>query len=355
MIGSLDRYLLKRVMSTFALLLIGFSGLAVVLDLLANADKAVEETGSLGDIWIYAAARLPLIAAQLAPIAGLLAALITLLALARTGELGAAAAIGASQGRVIRALAPAAAIIALSLFAIGEWATPPAADQLRAMGLNPFARLAQPTDAVWLREDNDIVRIGRISSDEQKLENVTIFRRQADGRLGYEIRADGASRVADGWRLEGVTVLATDMRPTETGDVMAWPTTLAPSAFKVLAAHPAELPLADIRTLEQSPGASPKPSFFYTLWIHRKFSAPVSGGLLLLLAAPFAGRLARGKSLATPLVAGLIVGFIYFVFENLATAAAESGAIGPIAGAWGPPAILALLILALTAFQEKPG
>lgn len=355
MIGSLDRYLLRRVITAFALMLIGFSGLAVVLDLLANADKAISETGGLGDVWIYAAARLPLIAVKLAPIAGLLAALITLLALARSGELGAAAALGASQGRIIRALLPAAGAIALALFAIGEWATPPAAEQLRAMGLNPFARLAQPTDAVWIRENDDIVRIGRVALDEQSLEDVTIFRRKSDGRLAFEIRATGAIRTEGGWRLEDVTILASDMRAPETGDVMEWPTELAPSSFKILAAHPAELPISAIRVLENSPGASPKPDFFYTLWVHRKYASAISGGVLLLLAAPFASRLARGRSLAVPLVSGLVVGFIYFVFENLATAAAESGAIGPVAGAWGPPIILVLLIVALTAFQERPG
>lgn len=355
MISTLDRYLLKRMLSAFALALIGISGLAVVLDVLANADKAVEATGDVVDIWRYALARLPLIGQRMAPIAALLAALLTLLTLARSGELGAAAALGASQGRTIRALAPAAIAIGAGLFMVGEIATPRAAAVLRDMGLNPFARIARPTDAVWLRQGDDVVRIGSVSEDEQRLEDLTIFRRRADGRLAFEIRAGWADRAGEGWRLHDVEIFASNLEPSRQGDVMDWPTPLGPTSFRNLAAHPAELPLADIRALAASPGASPKPSFFYTLWIHRKFAAAVSGGLLLLLAAPFAGRLTRGRSLAAPLTLGLLTGFAFFVFENLATAAAESGAIGPIAGAWGPTAILACLILALVAFQEKPG
>ena len=56
-----------------------------------------------------------------------------------------------------------------------------------------------------------------------------------------------------------------------------------------------------------------------------------------------------------PLAAGLLVGFAYFVFESLALAAAETGAISPMAGAWGPPLTLALATATLMAFQEKPG
>lgn len=355
MIGALDRYLLRRMLGAFVLALFGISGLAVVLDMLANADRAVEATGEVGDIWRYALARLPLIGQRIAPIAALLAALITLLSLSRSGELGAAASLGASQGRTIRALFPAAAAIGLGLFLVGEFATPPAAAVLRDMGLNPFARIAQPTDAVWLREGDDVARIGGISADENTLSDVTIFRRRADGRLAFEIRAEQASRTADGWRLQTVTVLDSSGEPAKRGDRMDWPTPLGPKSFRTLAAHPAELPLAEVRALSNLPGASPKPSFFYSLWVNRKYAAPVSGGMLLLLAVPFASGLARGRSLAAPLALGLLAGFAFFVFENLATAAAESGAIGPFAGAWGPPAVLALAILAFVAFQEKPG
>ena len=76
---------------------------------------------------------------------------------------------------------------------------------------------------------------------------------------------------------------------------------------------------------------------------------------MLLLAVPFAGRMTRGRSMSWPLATGLLVGFAYFVFESLATAAAETGAISPIAGAWGPPITLALATAAMMAFQEKPG
>lgn len=355
MMGRLDRYLLRRMLGAFALALVGISGLAVVLDVLANADKAVEATGSVGDIWVYALARLPLIGQRMAPIAALLAALLTLLTLSRSGELAAAASLGASQARVVRALLPAAAAIGLGLFLVGEIATPPAAAVLRDMGLNPFARIAQPTDAIWLRQDNDVVRLGGVSADEATLTDVTIFRRDDAGALAFEIRASRATRIQEGWRLHDVKVLASDLRATEAGDVMDWPSAIGPGSFKMLAAHPAELPIRDVRRLAASPGFSPKPRFFYDHWVNRKIATAISAGLLVLLAAPFAGRMARGRSIAVPLALGLLAGFGFFVFENLATAAAESGAIGPVAGAWGPTAILACAILAMIAFQERPG
>lgn len=353
--GALDWYLLKRLASTFAIVLLGVVGLAATLDILANGDEAIRDSEGLGNLGVYLVARLPLIAMKFAPIAALLAALTTLLNLTRSGELSAAGALGASPGRIARALLPACLILAAALYLIGELAAPPASAKLRAMGLEPFAKIARSTDAVWLRENADVIRIGRVSEDENELDDVTIFRRDDVGRLAYEISAERAERDGEGWRLLDVVVERVDGGAPEAGALMLWPTSFGPQSFKILTAHPSELSLEDVRALARFPGASPKPPFFYEVWSHRKFAAPISAALLILLAIPFAGGLARGRSIATPMALGLLTGFVYSVFETLSTAAAETGAIAPVAGAWGPPIILALGILALAAFQEKPG
>lgn len=355
MISALDRYLLRRLIGSFAIVFFGVVGLAATMDLLANADEAVEGAAELGGLTVYLVARLPLIALEFAPIAALLAALVTLLTMARTGELAAASALGAGQGRSVRALLPAALALGCAVFLVAEYAAPPAAATLRAMGLEPFARLARPTDAIWLREAGDIVRITRADADDRTLHGVTIFQRDEAGRLTQEIRATKAQRIGAGWRFEDVTVLPANAGASQRVASLDWPRPLGPGSFKSLAAHPAELNLASVRALEQHPGASAKPPFFYALWVQRKYAAPVSAALMLLLAVPFAGRMARGRSMGWPLAIGLLSGFAYFVFDNLATTAAETGAIAPIAGAWGPPVTLALGLSALMAFQEKPG
>ena len=356
MISTLDRYLLRRLISSFAVVFLGVVGLAATLDLLANADEAVEGAEKLGGLGVYLIARLPLIALELAPIAGLLSALVTLLALARSGELAAAGALGAGQGRSIRALLPAAIGFGLAMYFIAELAAPPAAATLRAMGLEPFARLARPTEAIWLREDQDIARINKASADDNTLTGVRIFRRDADGRLTEEVRAARAERAgSNGWTFHDVTVLPADGGSSRRMNVLAWPRPLGPGSFGLLAAHPSELPMQMVRDLGDHPGASAKPPFFYELWVQRKYAAPVGAALMLLLAVPFAGRMTRGRSMGWPLAAGLLVGFAYFVFESLAMAAAETGAISPLAGAWGPPMTLALATATMMAFQEKPG
>jgi lipopolysaccharide export system permease protein len=355
MMGALDRYLLKRLIGTFAIVLLAVVGLAATLDLLANASEAIANSDNESGLGTYILARLPLIILKVAPIVALLAALITLLGLTRTGELGAAAALGASQGRTARAMLPAAILLGGIVFMLAEFAAPPGAAKLRAMGLDPFAKLAQPSNALWLRENTDIIRIGRISADENHLSDVTIFRRDTGGRLAYEVRAQSADRQGAGWRLKNVDMFTVSNSSVQRGNAMNWPSPLGPKSFKILAAHPQELALGSIKALAKLPGASPRPPYYYDLWVHRKYAMPISAALMMLLAIPFAGRLARGRSLGAPLAAGLILGFGYFVFVNLATAAAETGAIAPMAGAWGPPAALAFAILALAIFQEKPG
>jgi lipopolysaccharide export system permease protein len=351
MIGYLDRYLLKKVTIAFAIVFLSIAGLAISLDVLSNADKAEQAGGVL----TYVSARLPIISMKLAPMAGLLAALVALLGLSRSGELAAAAALGSSQLRTIRALAPAAFALAGLIFFIGEFAIPPAAKTLRGMGLEPFAKVAQPTKAVWLRDGKDVIRINKISDDEREIENITIFKRSIDGLLAFEIRAKSANRTKDGWRLKNAEILDLSDQSRNSEDFINWPSALVPGSFRSLVAHPSELTLFELRAIANSPSVSPKPGYYYKHWIQLRYSAPISSAIMLLLAIPFAGLMMRGRTVAPPLAFGMLSGFAFFVVENFSTVAAESGAIGPYAGAWGPPVLLLLILLSMASFQERPG
>jgi len=351
MIGHLDRYLLSRVTVSFIIVFVSIAGLAISLDILSNADKAAQAGGVL----TYVSARLPILTLKLAPITGLLAALISLLGLSRSGELAAAGALGASQVRTIRALSPIAFAIAGLIFVVSEFAVPPAAQTLRAMGLEPFARIAQPTDAIWLRDGLDIVRIEKVSDNETKIENITIFKRSGAGQLTFEIQAHTAIKKEDSWQLQNAEILDLSDQSKKVVDVVKWSPAILVGSFASLASHPSELTLKELQSLSNAISISPKPKYYYDHWIQLRYSAPFSSALMLLLAIPFAGQMARGRSVATPLALGLLTGFGFFVFENLATVAAESGAIGPYSGAWAPPVALLLILLSMVSFKEQPG
>ena len=100
-------YLTKLFLARFLLILAGFTVFILAVDLLENAEEAIEKTGGevTGALY-YAALRIPEVVSDFIHIAGLLAGLLTLTQLLRNSELTAIWNAGVSQFGMVRRLMP---------------------------------------------------------------------------------------------------------------------------------------------------------------------------------------------------------------------------------------------------------
>ena len=103
-IRKLDTYVTSAFLGPFALCLVGFSGLFIVVDLFANIDEFFEDGAiikSLGAAAVYYVLRLPSLLARVMPAFTVLPAVICVVRLLRSNEMCAMRASGVSERRIV--------------------------------------------------------------------------------------------------------------------------------------------------------------------------------------------------------------------------------------------------------------
>jgi lipopolysaccharide export system permease protein len=342
---TFERYVLRLFLWNFAMAWLGFTALLQIFDLLNNVEEVIERHPrdflSIGEYVLW---RLPEIATFLVPFAVLIGALICLGRLERGREITALKAAGMPYYRVIAAFLPGVAIIAAGHFLLADQLAPRAINHLlsRNLYVEKKAKKSTEDERVWIQDGLTVVQAGRASNQGLNLADVWIYRRDRTGRIVEQIYADKAQfdvRSAT-WSLRQVA--QTTLRPDAVDriaivDKVAWKTRLGPQEFSDLIERPQSMPLARLWGFAVSSQIGVRPTYFYETWLHKRLALPFASILMVLLAAPVANSLyRRDRTLATGLVAGFALGFVFFVFDGLVQAMGESGALPPVMAAWLP-------------------
>ncbi len=335
----LDRYVTRLFLRRFVVLLFGLVALMVILDFLANADEVIADgADSIAALARYVGLRLPDILLRAIPFAVLLGGLLTMAGLTRHSELTALRAVGVSQFRIMIALAPAALLVAVPQFWIGDRLLPPAAAALQRWGVgdveSAFARDEQ--GMIWLRQDPDIVRVGRVDLDGPSLSDVTIFRRDDEGRILERITAGRAVRDGRDWTLLDVTVSQIGTGRSAHLQRTRWEGGPDAALLQSLASHPRQMSFARVAQLATSPGTGSGPTYLYAVWMHRKLAEPLITLLIVFLAVPLVQGLRQRAGVAPIVAVGIVIGFLFFTLDGLVLALGEAGLLPPVLAAWGP-------------------
>jgi lipopolysaccharide export system permease protein len=350
---TVSRYLSRLYLMRFAFLLLGLAVLVVFLDFLADGDEVLKAGGGTAtSVLRYTVLRLPEIVSELIPITAMLAGFVTFAGLARFRELTALLGVGVSKFALAAAIAPAAALIAMLQLAIEDQALPVAVGELRAWGVADYAS-SDDDKATWIRQGADIVRIERFDRGEDRLEGVTIFRRDGAGNLLERIEAETAVYREGDWSLQEVR-RSTPGEPAEIeARPLGWPQGMSLDLLLAAAAHPKETPLYRLLSISEQSDLGTQPGYRYKLWLHERLAGPVTTMVLIMLtvalAQPFESRTGRSMLLA----AWLGVGFVAWTFDGLVITFGEIGLLPPPLAAWAPPLVFAALAVWLMLHDER--
>jgi lipopolysaccharide export system permease protein len=277
-----------------------------------------------------------------------------LASLARHSELVAIFASGVSHFRLILTLMPVALLVAVVQFLVEDWAMPPANAELRAWGVADFEDFTATDDQgrTWFRQGDNFVRVGEIASDSGNLSGVTIFRRDAEGRLIERIEAARASYADETWILEDVARSKPDSADSATQPRLVWPGAIESSVLHLLSVHPRELPWSELMHLVEKSGYGNRPLYLYEVWLHKKVARPFATMILVLvgIAAVQSAHLRRPAT--AMLIMGIGVGFVYWIFDEFVVTIGEAGLLPAMIAAWGPPVILGALASAVILRQD---
>ncbi|WP_152046216.1 LptF/LptG family permease [Aureimonas psammosilenae] len=346
MTPTLVRHLGGRFLAIATGTVLLLAALVLILDLLDTAEDILAMHKGAGGFAYYIVMRLPSIVPEVLPLGVLLAALFMFASLMRHSELIAMRAAGISIAQMLIAILPAVTLIALVHYGLSDTLRPNAERRLAQWWNENEERAAEKP--VWLKVDDTIVEVGRVREGGRRLENVKIYRRDANDAVSFVTVADRASYDNRRWALQDATLAdwrrgeISTPRPAD-GD---WQTRLRPR--DVVAAMTPDANISAGTAYEALVGkrlAIAAPSVYATA-LQRAFSQPASDFVMLLLAAPLAFANWRSGSGGRVFLLSLGAGLLFILTDGVVATLGRSGLLHPVPAAWGPTVLFALLALA---------
>jgi lipopolysaccharide export system permease protein len=344
----LGPYLRRRVTGQTLGLLIALTGLMQLLELLDVTTEVLSRNLGIIGLMHYAVLRIPGELVVALPLAGLLGAMSTFHAMARSREITALRTAGVGIKRVLLHLLPVPLFFALIYFGLTQVLVPVAETSLKAWWDSTAPLESQPPDPRWVHTSNGLLLFERNSADGTHLLGLRIYSRTETGLLSLRIRAADARWNGSDWSLTGVQDL--QIRPGSAARSAAaqrtWQSNLRPEDVVQLDAsepHLSSIMLADVIVGER---VSTRPRSYYETVLLRSFTAPFTVFIMLLLAMPAAIVPERGGGSGRLLVAlGLGLGFL--LFDGIMSSFGTSGRMS----AWLAAAAAPLLFAAVGFWQ----
>lgn len=346
--STFSRYVLRVFFVQMALLLVSFTALLQVFDLLSNSiDVLKRGDGHFSALALYALLRLPEIVSFLTPFVVLIATLMTLSRLERDNEILAFKAAGAPYNAVLLSFLPAVLLVGIAHFVLADQVVPRAINAMvqRDIYVDRASKNDDPT--VFIQDGRSVVEVAAVGKYGSKLKKMRIYERGDNGvlvrvRQAAEARYDAKTRQ---WTLNEVwtTAIVPD-HPSEAvfSAETPWQTSLTPAEFSNLIELPQAMTLAKIWAFATSADVGVRPTYFYEAWLQKRFALPMSSILMILLAAPVAHSVyRRDRGMAAGMAIGFGLGFLYFIADGLVMSLGETGAVPPVVAAWMPILVFA--------------
>ncbi len=345
---TLALYMAKMFLLRFAAFLLLLTLVIQSLDLINESDKILVVPGagyaSLGKYMLW---RIPQLASLFAPFAVLLATLLTLMSLNQNSEIIIMKASGLSAHQLLRPLFFAALFVAFGHFIFNELVLVPSTAKLSAwQATNYGAKPAESADmpkAIWIMDGNNIVHAQDVRQEggQLVLDHLIVFARQpANQGRGFSLvsltRANTARLVNDNWQLFDVHHTDVAHLKTTQKSLETWQTRIPPERFMAVAVNPKQVNFMVLQSAIHNLQTGKQTRDVLTAALNHKVTGPLSAVLMPLLGAVAAFGVARSGKLFVRLVAGLVIGFSYFVTDNFMVAMGQFGTIPPVLAAWAP-------------------
>ncbi|MEM1389819.1 MAG: LptF/LptG family permease [Pseudomonadota bacterium] len=332
--GYLGKLFLARwCVTTFALL-----ALLSIVDSIGAVDILPDDATPL-DALAYTFLRLPSLYDRIFMFALFVSLLLTFLSLIRRQELVGLVASSVSPLMQMQALVPAVLLVSVTSLIMIDQTVPPAVSALeRWLGADAFTQEdAGRPRTLWIADDRSFVEIGNLRGEE--IFDVVVYQRDGTGRISTITYAETARFQGENWQLNQAKSISVDF--AEGPNLQVWQTDQTPQTLQKLVTSPRNLSLTDQYELSQLRGSGVRPSRAYLVWFFDRLSMPFIALGFVLIAGPLMQALGRRQTGDRRLMAGIAIGFAYFIFDGVLKTVAEGGGI-PLPTAIGLPIVLLL-------------
>ena len=302
----LTRYTVRMFLRNFLLALGAFVGIFLLVDFFEKVDNFVEKSAPLNLYFGYFLNAIPLFVTQVAPLAILMAAFITVGSLSRAGELTAMQAGGMSLYRITRPIIIATCAITVLLIATQEMVLPESTSTMNRILNQQIKGQSQPQrirNQIWVRTGNSIVHIDQAIPAKDRLQGITIFEVDDNFQIAQRTDAGSARYEAGNWQFRnliqrqfnpesGVMINSEKMAQKQL------PLNKKPADFQQADPHEWELSFTDLRRLAKKMKEEGYSATRYLVNMHAHIAAPFACLVMVLLGIPFALQRGRNSSLS---------------------------------------------------------
>ena len=226
-----------------------------------------------------------------------------------------------------------------SYYVVGEYLAPITEQKARDMKTQAISngQMAASTYGVWAREGQDFINIGTVFRDG-RLGDLTFYRFDAGQQLLEVAKAQEATYADGVWIMRKVYHTRFDKHEqvrTEFQEEDRWQSRLSPKKLGVVAVSPDDLSAKGLYDYVNYMKSNGQNVDRYELELWRKLVSPLAVIAMMLLAASTVFGPLRSVSMGARIVLGVIIGFGFYVTNQV---------FGPISLVYEiPPALGALM------------
>lgn len=361
----LHLYFARRFIQVFAMLAVVMFALISLIDLIEQTRAFSALDVGFMQVLGLTFLKAPTTFNQIVPLVVILATVALFVSLARSSELVVTRAIGRSG--LITLLSPA--VLAMLIGAVAVTVLSPIATGLSkrydalAQGYRTggASTLSISDEGLWLRQGSEsgqvVINARQSNSDGSVLYGVTFLALDADSGPSRRIVADSASLQNGSWLLlnakewpleRGVNPEAASQEHAE----FSLPSTMTLDQIRESLGRPGDVSIWDlpefIRRLDQAGFSSRE----HRVHFHAELARPLFLLAMVLVAAAFTMRHARGGGTGLAVLITVLLGFSLYFVRSFAQILGENGQIPILLAAWAPPVAAVFLGLGLLLHAE---
>jgi lipopolysaccharide export system permease protein len=341
----LFRYILREYAKIFLMCFAGLMTIYLVIDFFEKVRRFLHYDASVVPILTYFAFKIPAISFQIAPLAVLMATLLTLGLLSRSNEITAMRSCGISLAWISSPFLLFATAVALILLAFSSTIIPLASEKAEEVRLIQIERKPAPLTVKapqpWARISADtLMQVNEIDIGGTTLRTIHFYHFDRTFRLDRMTEAAEARYTPEGWML--LNGNQRRFQPDNTVDIVLFNTQLVdlpliPDDFSTSLTGDSET--MTFREIRNYVGRFRHEGFAFTRLLtdyYGRLAFPLVTVIMVLVGIALSLRRSgvRGGSMAVGIGQAFAVGFCYWTTHSIAIALGRGGVLAPMLAGW---------------------
>ena len=359
--NRLDRYLIRRWLLFFLPAMVVLGAAYLSSDAAFTLWEYIRRGLSSTHIALHYILKIPNILYQMAPIASLIATLLTMTNMKRSGEMTAAFATGTGDIRMSAPILAIALVVSLLAFYVTESMAPGANRISRDLVRKESGAGSSVvgTKRIWLLEGNRVIHIRSVLDGGTVLTNPTVLQFDGKGLRNLTLRMD-AERVVwqdNKWKAEVLVLrrfLLGNLFETVTLENKTMPIHIRPDEFYKVRRKPEEMSISELRKYIRNLKAAGLPYISHQVSIYQKVSTAAISLIFTMIALPVAFLIPIRGGVPMGLGLSILLVVIFWSLFSLALSLGYAGIIPPPVAAWLAQVVFLVINLSALVLIKHP-